>query len=105
MKLTYMQEYIDRVTKRDFVTNEAGDEVFWPTDNRGYYDSFTLRTIADELDKMNGPWNDRIEEYFETQEEADKDTPDFRRFCVGCGFEHGPVYPDCVWNKDIEYIE
>jgi hypothetical protein len=29
-----------------------------------------------------------------------RDTPDFRRFCVGCGFEHGPVYPDCVWEKD-----
>ena len=26
---------------------------------------------------------------------------DFRRFCVGCGFEHGPVYPDCVWLKDV----
>lgn len=58
-------EWIDRITETDFITNEAGDEVFWPTGNHGYYDAFMLRAIADELDKMNGPWNERVEEYFE----------------------------------------
>lgn len=60
----YMTAYLERI-EDDFVTNEAGDEVFWPTGNNGYYDSVVLRAIADELDKMNGPWNDTVEEWFE----------------------------------------
>lgn len=59
-----MHDYFDRI-EGDFVTNEAGDEVFWPTGNNGYYDSYVLRAIADELDKRNAPWNDRLEEWFE----------------------------------------
>lgn len=59
-----MYDYFERI-EDSFVMNTAGDEVFWPTGNNGYYDAFVLRAIADELDKRNGPWNDMVEEYFE----------------------------------------
>lgn len=128
--MTTEQEWIDRITETDFVTCEDGSEVYWPTGHSGFLTSHALRMIADELDKMNGPWDDRIEEYFDTHSYVVADAasrlvtaadiaspdfelgraaeftpweslPDFRQFCVGCGFEHGPAYADCVWNKDI----
>jgi hypothetical protein len=61
-----MHDFFERI-ETDFVTNEAGDEVFWPTKNGGYYDAHVLRAIADELDKRNGPWNDRVEDWFENR--------------------------------------
>lgn len=60
-----MQDFFERI-EGDFVTNEAGEEVFWPTGNGGYYNAYVLRAIADELDTRNGPWNDILDEYFES---------------------------------------
>lgn len=60
-----MHDYFERI-EESFVTDNDGSEVFWPTGNNGFYDAFVLRAIATELDKRNGPWNDRLEEWFET---------------------------------------
>lgn len=58
-----MHDFFDRIEDL-FVTNEAGEEVFWPQGG-GYYNAYVLRAIADELDTRNRPWEDRLEEYFE----------------------------------------
>lgn len=73
-----MQDFFERIEDH-FVTNEAGDEVFWPPaqNNGGYYDAHVLRAIATELDKRNAPWRDRMEEYFEDLERTARlDPPD-----------------------------
>lgn len=64
-----MQHYLERV-ESDFITNDDGYEVFWPEGNGGYYASHVLRAIADELDKRNGPYDDMVNEYLESQQEV-----------------------------------
>lgn len=50
----------------NFVFDVDGFVYYWP-DGNGHYASHNLREIADELDKMNKPWQDRIDEYFDGQ--------------------------------------
>lgn len=37
-------------------------------DFRGYLGPHHLRAIADELDRLNAPWEQRIEDYFNKEE-------------------------------------
>lgn len=46
----WIRELIER---KDILINDAGDWVYWPTDNRGYLPASLLRRIADELDRLN----------------------------------------------------
>lgn len=44
---------------------EDGFFNFFPEQNNGYWPPHLLRSIADELDKINKPWEDQINKYFE----------------------------------------
>lgn len=47
---------------------DDGFYVFWPDDSKkGYWDSFIMRLISDELDKFNQPIQEAIGEYFNEQ--------------------------------------
>lgn len=48
---------------------EDGFYYFWPQfEGGGCLTPFILREIADELDKLNQPWNDEIDKYFSGRE-------------------------------------
>jgi hypothetical protein len=53
----------DRLMKRikaDFVTGDDGFKLYWPdTFKGGGFNSWLLRAIADELDKVNEPWQNQ----------------------------------------------
>jgi hypothetical protein len=36
---------------------------FWPQDGGGYFDEYTLRLLADEIERRNKPFWDNYEEY------------------------------------------
>ncbi len=45
----------------DFYTASDGFVYFWPATSGGAYAAYTLRELADELDRRNEVWNKRIE--------------------------------------------
>jgi len=49
----------------DIVRGDDGFYVFWPTTHFGYMHAYQLRWIADELDRLNEPWEKEIKEYFD----------------------------------------
>ncbi len=63
----------------DFLTLEDGYWYFWPAEtNQGAYSAYNLREIADELDAMNKPWDDSVNEFFQsssTPEESIHEVP------------------------------
>ena len=54
----------------DFVTAEDGFVVWWPTKVGGFHEAWSLRAIADELDRRNADWAAQIEAYFSGQGQA-----------------------------------
>lgn len=62
----------------------------WPTDNRGYYDSGFLRTIADFLDIQNKPFWDEYDKACE--EAAQNDGESVTDFNYFVDFDEG--FPD-----------
>lgn len=51
----------------EFVTDVDGFVYWWPSVNPehvGHLSAFSLRFLADELDRRNAPWEAQIEEYF-----------------------------------------
>lgn len=48
------------VTKPDIVAGDDGLFVFWPTSNKGALTARDLRIIADELDRGNAGWADKL---------------------------------------------
>ena len=38
--------------------------VFMPKTGQGHWDSYSLRAIADKLDELNKPWDDKIKREF-----------------------------------------
>lgn len=51
----------------DFVTGDDGFVVFWPEGQRGAFEAWHLRIIADELDRRNAPWAAQIDQFFAGQ--------------------------------------
>ena len=50
--------------KADMIVAEDGFYVYWPQEPMGAYTSHSLRQIADELDRLNGPWQAQIDAFF-----------------------------------------
>ena len=48
----------------EFIQDVDGYFYFWLNKNDGCWSAHHLREIADELDKINKPWNDEIDSYF-----------------------------------------
>ena len=57
------------VAIKDFVKDVDGFTYWWPMGG-GYWPAHALRTIADELDRINKPWEDEINKYFEEHPNA-----------------------------------
>lgn len=51
----------------DYICLEDGFYYFWPRENKGCFAPYELRRIAAELDALNEPLQNSIEEYFEQQ--------------------------------------
>jgi hypothetical protein len=53
--------YYNDIFLGDAEQDESGYYNFWfSKDNDGYWNSYSLRLISEELDKMNKDWNDYI---------------------------------------------
>jgi len=48
----------------DVLMKEDGYYDFWPELRGGYWDSYSLRAIADMLDELNKDWHDSVQEFF-----------------------------------------
>lgn len=61
----YEKRLIELIEERnEFVTDVDGYLYWWPEGFNGHLSSYQLRAIADELDRINEPWNKQIDEYF-----------------------------------------
>ena len=62
------QEIIEKSQERgDFVTGDDGFVIFWPEGQRGAFEAWHLRAIANELDRRNESWLKQMNEFFEKQ--------------------------------------
>jgi len=50
----------------EFVQDESGFFGFY-CDTKGSWSSWTLKAIADRLDEINKPWDEKINEYFKSE--------------------------------------
>lgn len=51
--------------RKDIIAGDDGFFIFWPARiTGGALTADNLRTIADELDRRNAPWQKEIDEYF-----------------------------------------
>lgn len=55
---------LEDLIEDELVTDVDGYVYYWPKPNGGHFSPWMLRAIADELDKINQPWQDTIDEYF-----------------------------------------
>ena len=57
---------LECVTARgEIVVDVDGFQYYWPDGSKhGHLCAAALRIIADELDRLNKPWQDEIEKYF-----------------------------------------
>jgi hypothetical protein len=53
-------DFIARIPAADWVTGDDGFVVYWPEVNRGAHSAWSLRAIADELDRRNAAWAAQI---------------------------------------------
>ena len=65
-----MNMSIPKHIKKNIVLDVDGFYYYWP-DGNGHYAPHHLREIADELDRMNEPWEKQIEEYFNNSKPKD----------------------------------
>lgn len=54
--------------KKELIVLEDGFYYYWP-ESVGAFSSHILREIADELDRLNAPWQEQIDKYFEENPE------------------------------------
>lgn len=47
---------------------------YWPKEKPGSWASYSLRLIADELDKINKEWDEEIKKYFDEQNKSEQIT-------------------------------
>jgi hypothetical protein len=50
-----------------FALDVDGSYYFWDRSDLGSWSSYSLRLIADELDKVNKPFDDSVKAYFEAE--------------------------------------
>ena len=57
-----------------FEISDDGFYYFWPEFEKdaGYLSPYILRELADELDRLNQPWNDEIYKWFSLEEIKDQ---------------------------------
>jgi hypothetical protein len=55
----------------DLVRAECGFYVYWPMRGMGAVAAHELRYLADELDRLNAPWQAEIDKYFSEHEASD----------------------------------
>ena len=48
----------------DIIPGDDGYYIFWPI-NGGAFTAHNLREIADELDRLNAPWDAEVKRYFD----------------------------------------
>jgi hypothetical protein len=51
----------------EMLVNDDGYYVYFPELNEGYWDAGMMRAIADTLDKLNAPWDARVNAFLESQ--------------------------------------
>lgn len=56
----------------EFLMKEDGYFDFWPKLGGGYWPSYLLRELADQLDVINKPWEDDIRDYFNKHKEVEE---------------------------------
>lgn len=69
--MTEKEKFKERVlevirTRGDIISSEDGFKVYWPLNPVGFLSAEALRIIADELDRLNEPWQKQINEYFDS---------------------------------------
>ena len=65
-KEKYKERVLSKIRKRkDICSAEDGFMVYCPTAFIGFHTAESLRIIADELDRLNEPWQKQINEYFD----------------------------------------
>lgn len=56
----YYVEYYNGVHIGEFEKDVDGYYYYWPTQRAGHWSAHVMRAIADKLDELNKPWNDKI---------------------------------------------
>ncbi len=67
---------IIEVASKDFY-QEVDGFIVWDPGHRGFWESWALRVVADELDRLNAPWEAEIQRYFDDGGPAGNSTEDF----------------------------
>lgn len=65
----YAERIIECISK-DIVQDVDGYYYFWPSANRGHFSEYALRVIANHLEKLNKPWDNQVNEYFNTMPDS-----------------------------------
>jgi hypothetical protein len=63
--MTKLSEEEERLIQKmdeagDLITGDDGYLVFWPKESRGAFNAFSLRVIADTLDRRNKVWDEQV---------------------------------------------
>lgn len=48
----------------ELIMDVDGYFYFWPEDNNGAWSSYLLRQLADKIDEINKPWNQKTEGFW-----------------------------------------
>jgi hypothetical protein len=82
----------------DIVAGDDGFYVYWPTRNTmGAVDAHQLRILADELDRMNAPWQAEIDKFFDSSETNLEKCQN--KFDNGEGFQGFP--PEPILSEEV----
>jgi hypothetical protein len=65
-------EHIRELIAKDCLQDIDGSYYYWPS-KVGYLSSYTLRIIADYLDEVNKPWDEKVSRFFEEQRKKEED--------------------------------
>lgn len=69
----YKVLYENGIQIGEFLMKEDGYFDFWPKLGGGYWPSYLLRELANQLDILNQPIEDEIQNYFNKQKEVEEE--------------------------------